>query len=140
MQHRTSVTTPPLRYAFYVSKARVGLEEVKRIVAAARAANPVKGLSGGMLFTGNYFAQFLEGPPSVLVETMAAIAADARHEAVLELSAGQEAKRQFEAWTMGYISAPQADRFINDIFEQRADERQVNTLRHLLKEWITGGT
>lgn len=118
---------PRERHLFYISRSLATPEQVEQIVARSRDRNRLRGVTGALLFTGGHFAQLLEGSAEALTATMAAIEADARHEAVTRLIEGEIKQRRFAGWTMALVEAPGADDLIQqllaapDIPAERAD-------------------
>lgn len=104
-----------LRHVFYVSRSRADPLEVARILESARRHNELRQVTGALLFTGGHFAQVLEGSAPALVDTMAAITADDRHEGVKRLVEGNIAQRRFEGWTMAFVEAPGADDLLHHL-------------------------
>lgn len=114
-----------LHQVFYISRSRAAPQEVEQIVAASRHHNPLRQVTGALLFTGGHFAQLLEGPAQALADTMAAINADPRHDTVARLIKGAIPQRRFEAWSMAFAEAPGAD----DLIEQLLTERPLAPAR-----------
>ena len=56
---------------------------VTNIVAVSLARNVEHGVTGALLFTGQYFAQVLEGTDAMLDTIMASILRDERHRQIL---------------------------------------------------------
>ena len=139
MNFSSSKSDASLASSFYVSRSRVDAEIVKSIVGASRISNARTGLTGGMLFTGNYFAQVLEGPIDKLHSAMKAIAADNRHDSMVQILLTETETREYGDWTMGYIRAPEADVLIENIVAGKSNEKQTKFMHYLLKEWIAGG-
>ncbi len=100
---------------FYISRSRATPVEVQRILANARHRNGLRQVTGALLFTGGHFAQVLEGSPQALVEIMAAIEADPRHEAMTRLIEGDITQRRFDAWTMAFVEALGVDDLIHQL-------------------------
>jgi hypothetical protein len=95
-----------LETALYVSRSNlepaVAQDIVAQIVAVSRRRNQKAGITGGLIFTGRFFAQVLEGTPDALHRLLATIAADDRHEAMQLLYKKQIASRFFFDWSMAY--------------------------------------
>lgn len=111
----------PLHQVFYLSHSRAAPHEVEQILASARQHNPARQVTGALLFTGGHFAQLLEGTAPALADTMAAIAADLRHDSVTRLIDSPIARRRFADWSMAFVEAPGAD----DLLAQLLDERTL---------------
>ena len=98
----------------YVSQLAHGVDfsVVKDIVRASRAHNPVRGITGALLFDGERFCQLLEGSESEVVSLMLRIERDARHVAIRTLHSGSANDRALRSWRSGYCeSASDLDTF-----------------------------
>ncbi len=122
----------PLRHIFYVSRSLATPLQVEAILARARDVNPTRRLTGSLLFTGGHFAQWLEGPADGLHETMAAIVADPRHEAVKTLLEGALPLRRFADWDMAYAEAPSADDLLASLLTDTLSSERAERLPSLL--------
>lgn len=95
----------------YVSRATIAPAQaatsVKNIVETATARNPGLGLTGALLFTGEYFAQVLEGSEASIDFLMADICRDPRHEQLMIADRGPIAERRFPDWSMAYFGPSQ---------------------------------
>ena len=91
-----------MRRIIYRSMAARDLDrpEFLRLVYHARMANEREGLSGVLLFADHHFLQVLEGEPSALMATFAAIRSDPRHFAVELLDERSVAAPLFARWRM----------------------------------------
>ena len=94
----------PLFQLIYVSAARPGLSEaeIERILSAARAHNPARGITGLLLFLEDAFLQILEGPEAEVRSLFDRIRMDPRHRQVLCLVTQAIPAREFQDWSMGY--------------------------------------
>lgn len=110
----SSPSPSQLRQVFYISHSLADAGVVENIVARARQLNRQRGITGALLFTGGHFAQWIEGPPQALADTMARIEADPRHNAITHLLDTEIHERRFSDWTMAFLPAPGAD----DLIEQ----------------------
>jgi hypothetical protein len=109
--------TTPLYQAFYVSRLAPGsaYDVVNDIVSAARRANPERGITGALLFDGEYFGQLLEGREADVLALLKRIEADPRHTDVAIIFSGVTgAPRHTPAWRSGYCDAHQLDLFFSD--------------------------
>ena len=95
-----------LETLLYVSRSRLDRatadSEVERIIAKARANNMHRGVTGGLIYTENHFAQVLEGETEVLDAMLALLSTDPRHEAVTIVERRPIQSRQFTGWAMAY--------------------------------------
>ena len=82
-------------------------DNVEAIVATARASNPGLGLTGAMLFSGEYYAQVLEGTVASVDQLMARVAKDSRHDSLLVVAREPIVARRFSNWSMAYSGPSQ---------------------------------
>lgn len=75
---------------------------VEKIVLAASRKNASASVTGGLIFTGKYFAQILEGETEVIDRLMASIARDPRHVILRTFDRTQIAGRRFPSWNLAY--------------------------------------
>ncbi|MDB5581532.1 MAG: Photoactivated adenylate cyclase subunit beta-like protein [Bradyrhizobium sp.] len=96
----------PLVSLIYVSRSKLGLEDasddVELIVARSRGRNLSLGVTGALMFSGDYFAQMLEGRRSAVQELMTSIERDWRHHNIIVTRDGPIAARRFAGWQMAY--------------------------------------
>lgn len=135
----SAVATDEIAHVFYVSRALVTKDEVFSIVLKSRTSNAAGGLTGGLLYTGNFFAQDIEGPASALDAKMEVISKDLRHEKVTVVCAGLRTKRRHGGWSMGYLNAPAAESLIAQLIDGTIATGKSAQLQFLLLEWIAGG-
>lgn len=95
----------------YVSRSRLTAQEaaaqIDDIVAVARAGNERLDVTGTLIFTGCYFAQYIEGAPESVAKLRAIIVADNRHTDLVTLSEGPIAARRFATWSLAYAGPSQ---------------------------------
>jgi hypothetical protein len=77
-------------------------EEVERIVEQSRPRNLQRDITGGLIFSGVRFAQYLEGPRCHLIKLSEEIRADPRHQQVTILLHEPIDERALEEWSMRY--------------------------------------
>jgi Sensors of blue-light using FAD len=82
-------------------------DNVRSIVAASRARNPCLGLTGALLFTGEHFAQVLEGAASLVDQMLDHVAKDPRHDSVMVVAREPIVARRFNNWSMAYCGPSQ---------------------------------
>lgn len=95
-----------LESQLYISKY-IGWDEqvrsdVAEIVSLATQKNALISVTGGLIFTGQYFAQILEGESENLDRLMASIARDARHEILKIFNRHKIRSRSFPSWGLAY--------------------------------------
>lgn len=76
--------------------------QVDEIVLAASRKNASASVTGGLIFTGKYFAQVLEGETEVIDWLMASIARDPRHTILKTFDRTQITARSFPSWDLAY--------------------------------------
>lgn len=111
-------------------------------IATWGALNSGLCITGALLFTGEYFAQVLEGPEAPVDQLMARIATDPRHDMVMVVAREPIAVRRFGSWGMAYSGPSQfvarhVTRLLVDpiLTEQR---RSADWLNELLWEFAEG--
>jgi hypothetical protein len=88
----------------YISTARRPFTdaELEELLAVSRRNNRLVGVTGLLVAGGRRFLQAIEGPESSVAATMARIAADPRHFAIVELNRCSIAQRVFGEWEMAF--------------------------------------
>ncbi|MEE4204498.1 MAG: BLUF domain-containing protein [Halieaceae bacterium] len=85
--------------------------ELEAILDAASRNNPAKGITGALLYTGNYFCQVLEGPEAAVRNIFDLISRDNRHNDIHTLFFEEVPERQFPNWAMAYVGVKHKSRF-----------------------------
>lgn len=80
-------------------------DEAGRILTAARRNNPMRKVTGALLYNSDCFAQVLEGPLNEVEQVFEVIQRDPRHSDVTVLDAVPVASRDFPAWAMASTGA-----------------------------------
>ena len=94
------------RVLLFVSSLAPGAapDTVVTIARQARRNNERTGITGLLVFDGEYFAQLMEGPTDAVVTVADLMAADPRHAKMEVLhSAPTSQPRRFPAWRLGYL-------------------------------------
>lgn len=82
----------------------VDLECVAHIVKTARGFNKEAGITGMLVFDGQRFCQYIEGPPPAIEALVARIAQDTRHTHFTPKHRGAlGGPRWFDRWSMAYV-------------------------------------
>lgn len=122
----------------YVSQALLRPEEadeaVADIVQVSTARNASLDVTGALLFTGDRFAQWLEGEESAVLELMSRIRRDVRHTGIIMLQQGPANRRRFANWSLAYHGR---STYAAATVERAADEGAdiaVGKLTRLLEE------
>ena len=82
---------------------------VPAILATARIKNKQNGLTGLLVFDGQNFCQYLEGPPVLVLERMERIREDERHTGIDVACQGETQGRIFDRFSMGYAEPESGD-------------------------------
>jgi len=77
-------------------------QDVRNILATARAFNHGAGIGGALLFNGTFFAQVLEGDRDTILGLMTRIVRDFRHSHITIIEEGWVAERAFPDWAMAF--------------------------------------
>jgi hypothetical protein len=109
-----------VRNLLYVSRSTIPAKEaeaqVADIVAGAQLRNLPLQVTGALVFTGDRFAQYLEGPAASIQELMTSIRRDPRHLEVLELPLALFSGRLFDGWSLAYSgSTPFVARLVEEL-------------------------
>lgn len=90
-------------YSKYNISARSGVaDDLKQILATAIRSNSGKGITGGLIFNRQFFAQVLEGDHAAVTQTFVRINGDPRHSDIVLARMKPVGERLFGAWSMGY--------------------------------------
>jgi hypothetical protein len=124
----------------YISVSRlpdsVADVEVAKLAAMARARNPLRNVTGALLFTGSSFAQTLEGPDHEIENLLDRIHSDHRHSNIEILHREQVSSREFTTWWMAYWGRTSfVEQFVSACRRDRAvsSPRSPEDLRELIK-------
>ncbi|WP_411290755.1 BLUF domain-containing protein [Sphingorhabdus sp.] len=121
----------------YVSESRIEEADaqsvVSRIVEHAQINNALSGLTGALIFTGQHFAQVLEGPREAIHTVMACIQTDKRHSNVVVVDETPITGRLLADWQMAYCGPSQfVSRHVTRLLHATSQsERQRAT------DWLT---
>ncbi len=86
------------------------VECVPAIVKGARQFNATHGICGVLVFDGQRFFQYMEGPSGVIADLIIRLSKDTRHTHFTPmLHAELEGDGLFQAWSMGYAYADEGD-------------------------------
>jgi hypothetical protein len=98
-------TVPQLRRLFYVSRTpdQVDAAVVNAILAESRRLNRQHDVTGALAYSGQYFAQVLEGDEEHLASLLQRIARDRRHRDLTVVFEQPITRRDYGEWSMGYL-------------------------------------
>lgn len=96
---------PQLRRLFYVSRTpeQVEARVVNAILAESRRLNRQRDVTGALAYSGQYFAQVLEGDAEHLTALLQRIARDPRHRDLTVVFEQHITQRDYGEWSMGYL-------------------------------------
>ena len=132
---------PLLHNAVYCSRAAAGVDDaaVAKIIEVSRRCNPAQGITGLLVFGSGIFFQWLEGPRDNVMQLMARITTDNRHEQVVYLAAGEEVReRMFPDWDMELVTGDDIRDVLTDALDNAKDPKNAEVLRLLLTQLDAG--
>jgi Sensors of blue-light using FAD len=132
---------PVLYNVVYCSRAMPGVDDaaVGRIIASSRRLNPARGITGLLVFGSGIFFQWLEGPRDSVMELMATLKTDERHESIVPLTVTEEVReRLFPDWDMELVTSDHIRDVLVDALESAQDPKNADALRLLLVELDSG--
>lgn len=96
----------PLECWLYTSKSLLAdyLKDLDPLAEVSRSRNAVLDITGALIFTGTYFAQYVEGPADHVAAIRASIERDPRHADVRTIRAEPCTTRRFDAWALAYAN------------------------------------
>jgi hypothetical protein len=100
-----------LVHLIYVSSAcaRLGADELKRILVSSDRHNTHQHVTGMLLYLNGSFMQVLEGEEVAVDETYARILLDPRHTGIILIERATIDTRSFGRWSMGFKSLHAAE-------------------------------
>ena len=117
-------------------------KNVDDIVATSRRRNPQLGLTGALLFTGEHFAQVLEGSAASVDRMMVQMTADRRHDEIIMIARDPIVTRRFGGWSMAYSGPSQfVARHVTRLLNAPAvpdQNRSIEWLNDLMWEFAEG--
>ncbi len=132
----------PLLYnTVYCSRATAGVDDlaVQRIVESSRRLNPQRGITGLLVFGSGIFFQWLEGPRDNVLELMALLKTDPRHDNVVFLTETEEVReRLFPEWDMELVTTTDIRDVLQDALDTATDARNAGVLKDLLLKLDSG--
>ncbi len=108
--------------------------DVKQIIETSRKNNSRVGVTGFLMFDGEYFAQALEGSRTAVTHTYNRIAGDLRHINMHLIACSDVKERLFPNWAMGLLDGipPEArERFLAHFTIDRVNPNTI-TIERLL--------
>jgi hypothetical protein len=120
----------------YCSRAAPGVTEadVQAIIATARRYNPAHGVTGLLVYGGDIFFQWLEGPKESIVGLMHKIRHDKRHNTLVELAVNEEVReRMFPTWDMELVQPDDIREVLQDALRDAKAAVNAKALRELMQ-------
>lgn len=123
-----------LRAFFYVSDCCLGPDvaeiAVAKLVAQAQEKNARLCITGALVFTGERFAQHIEGPPREIEGLVSLLRQDTRHRNMVTMRDEPASSRLFDAWSMAYSGpALYIRRHLDTLFESHGFARKLQIER-----------
>ena len=128
---------PTLYNLVYCSRASAGVDRaaVEGIISVAQRCNPIKGITGLLVFGSGVFFQWLEGPREHVTQLMQNIKRDTRHDTIVALSESEETReRLFPDWAMELVTTDDIRAVLEDALDTAEDPKNVQALNLLLQE------
>lgn len=114
--------------------------EVDELVAGARRQNDSVGITGALIFTGDHFAQVIEGPDAPVDDLLRSILHDNRHHSIQHFEDSDVPARLFGSWTLAYQGpSTYVDRRVRALFvsDRAVQDRIKAELLDLLHDFVT---
>lgn len=137
----SALPLPNLYNLVYCSRAAVEVDDatVARIIATSQRRNPAWGITGLLVFGSGIFFQWLEGPREQVLQLMALLKTDSRHEQMVPLSESEEVReRMFPDWAMELVTADHIREVLVDALESATDAGHAEVLTRLLAQIDAG--
>ena len=128
-----NVQQAPLYQLLYTSSLApsAGIGELAGVARASRTRNADRGITGTLVFDGQRFCHYLEGPEEDVRALAQRIAVDPHHVDFTFRHQGQlDGGRRFAAWSLGYALAQDADAL--DDLEAALGDEAVDRLLQVL--------
>ena len=132
---------PLLYHVVYCSRAAAGIDDatVDLIIQAAHRNNPRHGITGLLVYGGDMFFQWIEGPRAHVRRLMDIILADPRHESVVELSETEEVReRVFPDWDMELVTPEDIREVLLDAQQSASSAQSAQALGVMLAQLQSG--
>jgi hypothetical protein len=108
--------------------------DVQAIIATSRRWNPARGVTGLLVYGGDIFFQWLEGPKENIVELMHSIRKDKRHNTLVELAVNEEVRqRMFPTWDMELVQPDDIREVLQDALRDAKAAVHAKALRELMQ-------
>lgn len=99
------------------------LTGVAQIVKQARELNAIRGITGILMFDGENFSQYIEGPTDAIRALEKSLIADDRHTNFdVRAKSDDLTLRRFKSWSMGFVDSGES---ILEQLNRKKDEQAV---------------
>lgn len=123
---------------FYISRANaVSIADVQSMVRASRSHNAEHDITGLFVYSGDYFAQVIEGRDESVGPSIASIRSDVRHQILWERPLVAIGHRWFGDWSLGYIYTDVLDNCVRRIEDDRGLPSLDVLVPALLRDLVT---
>lgn len=117
----------PLSCFLYTSRLTPDspLTSIAAIVKQARELNAIHGITGVLMFDGENFAQYVEGPSLAISALAVKLKSDPRHaEFLMSARLDSLGERTFRTWSMGFLEVEIQDVDLN-VLRQLSGDRAL---------------
>lgn len=121
-----------------LDRAEAG-EAMQAIQAVSQSRNATLDVTGALIWTGERYSQFIEGPAASVAALRQSILSDPRHRSALTLEASTAARRAFAGWwAVSSAGTSFFERELKRICEQAGTraEDSARDLKALLMEFV----
>ncbi|WP_054118712.1 BLUF domain-containing protein [Porphyrobacter sp. AAP60] len=120
------------QYLYISTAPTLPREEVEAILSASAQNNPVRGITGLLLFNGRNFLQLLEGEESEVAALMDTITADPRHSGVSVLDRRGIDQRACPDWAMKRVMIAESIASRREMLEQELPDNLDPDVRKMI--------
>ena len=123
----------------YRSKAVLSdpTRDLEDIVAEGHRRNEARGITGILLFDGEFFMQTIEGPAAAIRTLFSKIAADDRHEDVVPFFICEIEERDFPDWHMELLEPGETAKLLPDMKKFNFSYRELRHVQAMAAEVAT---
>lgn len=120
----------------YRSKAVLSdpTRDVQDIVSKSHRRNEAHGITGILLFDGEFFMQTIEGPPAATRAVFVSIIEDDRHENVVPLFISEIEERDFPDWHMELLEPDETTKLLPDMKKVDLSYRRLRQVQAMAGE------
>lgn len=129
-----------LRGILYISESCLSgqtvVNDVAKLIDASRRKNAAMDITGALVFTGERFAQYIEGPVLAIASLLTCLECDERHRQMVVHFDHRYQERKFMGWSLAYHGPSlYIARHVEGIVSSsgHAREQHVNRMLRLLK-------